>query len=197
MRNPEITREKILYQSGNLFNTKGYKATSLSDITDATGLTKGAIYRHFKNKDELEMATLTYLSGVMFSEMRTLIKEKTSAQDKLRATFKYFENYVINPKITGGCPLMNAAIESDDSLPLLRQRSIEILNLLQNSIENIIEKGKKYGQIKPETDSILYSSLIIASLEGAIMMSKLRGNQEDIKRINTYLEKVLDDISCY
>lgn len=142
------------------------------------------------------MATLTYLSGVMFAEMRTLIKGKTSAQDKLRATFKYFENYVINPKITGGCPLMNAAIESDDSLPLLRQRSIEILNLLQNSIENIIDKGKKYGQIKPETDTILYSSLIIASLEGAIMMSKLKGNQDDIKRVNTYLEKVLNDISC-
>lgn len=191
-----MTRERILHQSGDLFNTKGYKATSLSDITDATGLTKGAIYRHFKNKDELEMASLTYLSEVMFSEMRTLIKGKSSAQDKLRAIFKYFENYVINPKIMGGCPLMNAAIESDDCLPLLRQRAVEILNLLQNSIDNIIEKGKKYGQIKTDTDTKLYSSLIIASLEGAIMMSKLRGNQDDIKRVNTYLEKVIDDISC-
>jgi AcrR family transcriptional regulator len=65
MRNPEQTREHILHQSGLLFNVQGYKATSLSNITNATGFTKGAIYKHFKSKDDLEKETLLYLSSVV------------------------------------------------------------------------------------------------------------------------------------
>ena len=54
MRNPELTRLTILEQSSILFNTQGYKATSLSEICAASKLTKGAIYKHFKDKAELE-----------------------------------------------------------------------------------------------------------------------------------------------
>ena len=54
MKSSEITKSKVLQEAITLFNTKGYRATSLSDITNATGLTKGAIYRHFENKEQLE-----------------------------------------------------------------------------------------------------------------------------------------------
>ena len=69
MRQPETTKTSILKQSGLLFNTQGYKATSLSDITEATKLTKGAIYRHFKSKDHLEKEALLFLSTTMFERM--------------------------------------------------------------------------------------------------------------------------------
>ncbi len=79
MRNSDLTKEKILNQSGILFNVQGYKATSLSDITDATGLTKGAIYRHFSSKEELENKALLHLSSVMFEKMRGYIREQATA----------------------------------------------------------------------------------------------------------------------
>ena len=63
MRNPELTKEEILKKSGLLFNTQGYKATSISHITTATGFTKGAIYKHFKNKEELEKEEFDKLVG--------------------------------------------------------------------------------------------------------------------------------------
>ena len=53
MGNAASTRELIIDKSIPIFNTKGYYATSLSDITQATGITKGAIYGNFKNKDEV------------------------------------------------------------------------------------------------------------------------------------------------
>src|SRR4051794_9212218 len=118
MRNPELTKEKILKKSGLLFNTQGYKATSISRITDATGFTKGAIYRHFKNKDVLEKETLYHLSNIMFDAMRKSIKEKITASDKLLAVVRYFETYITNPPVKGGCPLMNVAIEADDAHPI-------------------------------------------------------------------------------
>ena len=74
IRNPDETKQKILKKSGVLFNTQGYKATSISDITSATGFTKGAIYRHFENKAVLEKETLFHLSTVMFEILRERIR---------------------------------------------------------------------------------------------------------------------------
>jgi TetR/AcrR family transcriptional repressor of nem operon len=189
MRNPDATREKILRKSGVLFNTKGYKATSISDITDATGFTKGAIYRHFKSKEELEKETLFHLSGIMFGETRQRIKAQLTAGDKLRAVFTYFESYISDPVVKGGCPLLNAAIEADDAHPSLRKAALRVLELLRESVVTILDNGIRYKQIKSGIDKDFYATLIIASLEGAIMMSKLRGDNEDIRRVIKHLEE--------
>jgi AcrR family transcriptional regulator len=194
MRNPDATREKILKKSGILFNTQGYKATSISDITDATGFTKGAIYRHFKSKEELEKETLFHLSSIMFASTKQRIKEQLNAGDKLRAVFRYFESYVTDPVVKGGCPLLNAAIEADDAHPSLRKAALRILDILRDSVIAILENGIRYKQIKPQIDKEYYATLIIASLEGAIMMSKLRGDNEDIRRVIKHLEGVVKTI---
>ena len=194
MRNPEVTKEKILKQSGQLFNTQGYKATSLRDITDATGFTKGAIYRHFNSKDELEMETLSHLSLQMFELIRTRIKEAKTAGEKLRSVFNFFETYISRPPIKGGCPLMNAAIEADDAHPALRKRAVSILDVLRDSIETILSNGIKYHQIKRDIDRAYYATVIIAGLEGAIMMSKLRGNNDDIVRVTRHLDQLIKEI---
>lgn len=194
MRNPEVTKEKILKQSGQLFNTQGYKATSLRDITEATGFTKGAIYRHFSSKDELEMETLSHLSNQMFELVRSRIKEANTAGAKLRSVFHFFETYISKPPIKGGCPLMNVAIEADDAHPQLRKRAVFIMNMLHDSIDTILSNGIKYEQIKKDIDRGYYATVIIASLEGAIMMSKLRGNHGDIKRVTHHLDQLIQQI---
>jgi TetR/AcrR family transcriptional regulator, transcriptional repressor for nem operon len=194
MRNPDVTREKILKKSGILFNTQGYKATSISDITEATGLTKGAIYRHFRSKEELEKETLYHLSMLMFDEVRKFIKAETTAGNKLRAVFKYYETYITTPAVKGGCPILNAAVEADDAHPELRKGTVKILDILHDSVVTILENGIKYKQMKKGIDVHYYATLIIASLEGAIMMSKLRGENSDIKRVVKHLDQVLREI---
>jgi AcrR family transcriptional regulator len=194
MRNPEATKETILKKSGALFNTQGYKSTSISEITDATGFTKGAIYRHFENKDDLEIETLTYLSSIMFQKLRDRIKEKATAGDKLRSVFHFFESYISNPPLKGGCPLLNAAVEADDSNPALRKAALKILNGLRESIIAMLAAGIKYKQIKAGIDKEYYATLIIASLEGAIMMSKLTERDDDIKRMIKHLDRQIAEI---
>jgi TetR/AcrR family transcriptional regulator, transcriptional repressor for nem operon len=194
MREPEVTLDKILQNSGALFNTQGYKATSLSDITQATGLTKGAIYRHFKSKEELERRSLTYLSGILYHKMRDVIRGQPDAVSKLKAVFSFFSAYISDPPIKGGCPLLNAAVESDDTDSELKHGALGILNTLKQSIVSILENGVKHGQIRPDIDKGFYATVIIASLEGAIMMSKLDGNNRDICIVIRHLEKLIEEI---
>ena len=194
MRNPEVTRETILKESAILFNTQGYKATSISNITDATGLTKGAIYRHFASKDALEIQTLEHLSMLMNEHLRDRIKKQPTAGKKLRTVFHFFKSYISDPPFEGGCPLLNAAVEADDAHPDLRMAALKILIGLRASVISIIEKGIYYKQIKKGIDKEMYTTLIIASLEGGIMMSKLQGNDDDLKRVVKYLEKQIEEI---
>jgi hypothetical protein len=89
---------------------------------------------------------------------------------------------------------LNAAVEADDAHPALRKSALKILNGLRSGLISILEKGIYYKQVKRGIDKELYATLIIASLEGAIMMSKLSGNDDDIKRIIKHLEKQITEI---
>jgi TetR/AcrR family transcriptional regulator, transcriptional repressor for nem operon len=194
MRDADLTIEKILEKSGILFNTQGYKATSISDITNLTGLTKGAIYRHFENKHDLETKALSHLSSTLDEKMRTVIKAQPNAGKKLRAIFNFFNAYITDPPIKGGCPLLNAAVEADDTNPVLRHGALRILNNLHDSIVLILNNGIKYGQLKSDIDKDYYATIVIAALEGAIMMSKLRGNNDDLRKVIKHLEKLTQEI---
>ncbi|HTF19011.1 MAG TPA: TetR/AcrR family transcriptional regulator [Chryseolinea sp.] len=196
MRDPENTRETILKKSGILFNTHGYKSTSISDITEATGYTKGAIYRHFENKGQLEVETLVHLSALMLDKLRAGIKAERTAPAKLRSMFYFFESYITKPPLKGGCPLLNAAIESDDSNPALRKAALRILREMRESVVRVLENGIKHGQLRRNLEVDEFATLIIASLEGAIMMSKLSGNDEDIKRVIVHLDKQVGTMAC-
>ena len=183
----------ILKQAGGLFNSQGYKATSIGHITAASGFTKGAIYRHFKSKDKLEEEALGYLTGLMFEHLTRRIKTEKNAGDKLCSIVSFFESYISKPPIKGGCPLLNAAIEADDSSPQLRKKANSILEILKNSICHILTKGIEYGQIKKTVDKNYFATVMIASLEGGIMMSKLNRDDKDIRIVIKHLEGLIQE----
>ncbi len=195
MRNPEATKELIILKSADLFNTQGYKATSLSDITKATGFTKGAIYRHFENKEDLEQQALHSLAKRMFQEISTSIKAAKNFEDKMEAIFIFFDSYMETPLYKGGCPLLNVAIESDDTNPVLRQQAFGMLSRLRASLQTLFSNGIKNNQLQSSIDIDYYTTLFIATLEGGIMMSKLERNKTAITHAITHLRHLIKEIS--
>jgi TetR/AcrR family transcriptional regulator, transcriptional repressor for nem operon len=188
MRQPLITKENVLLEATKLFNTKGYKTTSISDITVATGYTKGAIYRHFENKEALEMEAFEKMMNAVFFTMNAQIKANTNTKDKLFAILDMFEKYISNPSIKGGCPLLNVAIEMDDTNDPLKKKAQKALAIMKSSITKIMENGKKYNEVKPAAKPALCASILIATIEGGIMMSKLQNDDKDIREIVEHLK---------
>lgn len=74
MRDPETTRQKILDEAYRLFLQHGYHGASMSRLVEATGLSKGAIYHHFRSKEEIFVEVLT-------SRVRELIAELENVED--------------------------------------------------------------------------------------------------------------------
>lgn len=193
MRKPEYTKEKILQESSALFNTKGYKTTSLSDITTATGLTKGAIYRHFENKDVLEIEAFESMINFVFNDLKNKIKSQKNTKEKLFVFLSHFENYISEQNSNGGCPLLNLAIEVDDTNFYIKKKAQNALTVFKESIATILQNGKKYGEIKLSVNEELVTSVIIASLEGGIMMSKLSNTNTDIQNIVKHLKSWIEN----
>ena len=81
----EKTRQLIIETAAPIFNKKGYAGTSLSDLTQATGLTKGSIYGNFKNKDEVAAIFHEKLADTPYTED---VEELTAiARQALRKRF--------------------------------------------------------------------------------------------------------------
>src|SRR5207244_5038497 len=77
------------------------------------------------------------------------------------------------PAIPGGCPLLNTAVDADDGNPLLRDHARKALKAWQDRIESMIAEGIRSGEIRPGARTRRMAKLMIASLEGALMVSAL------------------------
>lgn len=192
MRNSEFTKAIVLKESIKLFNTKGYKSTSLSDITLATGFTKGAIYSHFENKDELEIDAFETIMQKVFKVMHEKISKNKNAKDKLFSVLDLFQSYISNPFIVGGCPLLNVAIEFDNTESKLKLKGQKALETIRETLKIIIRNGKKHEQIKLDVNENLFATVFIATVEGGIMMSNLKNNNKDILLIVNHLKSWIE-----
>ncbi len=192
MSKGEETKEKILQQAAELFNQQGYAGSSISDIMRVTGLQKGGIYNHFKSKDDLALQAFDFAIAQLRQHYLAAIRSKHHAVERLQAIIGVFRSYVDNPPIKGGCPLLNTAIESDDAHPALRQRAQQAMNSWRKLFYRIIQKGIEKGEIRSTVDADEVTTILIATLEGAMMMSKLYGNSIHIERAINHLADYIE-----
>lgn len=192
MSKSQETREKILREAAALFNQYGYSGSSMSDIMRVTGLQKGGIYNHFKSKDELALQAFDFAIEGMRKQYLTVLKGKHSAVDRLKAVISIFSNLAENPPIPGGCPLLNTAVESDDAHPALRERVQIAMDGLRALICKIINKGIAKGEVRENVEADAVATIVISTLEGAVMMSKLYGDSIHVKRAVAHLHGYLD-----
>ncbi|MEC4815269.1 MAG: TetR/AcrR family transcriptional regulator, partial [Scytonema sp. PMC 1069.18] len=111
------TKEKILQQAAELFNQQGYAGASISDIMRVTGLQKGGIYNHFKSKDDLALQAFDFAIAQFKQSYADVLRNKQHAIERLQAIIDVFRSNINDPIIKGGCPILNTAIESDDTHP--------------------------------------------------------------------------------
>src|SRR6516162_8422091 len=134
------TRERIVAEAASLFNQRGFKGSSISELMEATGLEKGGIYRHFSSKEELAAKAFDYAWKVTVdTRMRDLDRIPNSI-DKLK---QFVANFVDRPRppVPGGCPLLNTAVDADDGNPVLRDRALKGLHDWRDRLLSIIQRN--------------------------------------------------------
>jgi AcrR family transcriptional regulator len=195
MSKAERTRQFIVEKTAPLFNVKGYAGTSLSDMTQATGLTKGSIYGNFANKDEVALAAFAHNWKRVQEVVRTEMDKRTSCQDKLLTFARIYENSLSHVFPEGGCPLLNTAVDADDTHPALREKASSALQDWKKNIVALIQAGVAGKEFRADVDAEQTALTLIALIEGAIMISKLTGNSGHRKAVMPMVEKVIHDLT--
>jgi AcrR family transcriptional regulator len=186
MKKGQLTREMILSRAAALFNTEGYSKASLSDIMAATGLEKGGIYNHFGSKEQLMLEAFDYAVRQGGARIKQQVDAQPTAESKLCAVIDAFATLSQESPVPGGCPVMNTAIESDDSMPELKERAKAAMQRLLKFIEQIIKDGIAEGEFKEDIDAAESATLLIASLEGGLMLSKLFSSASKTRPLQTF-----------
>lgn len=188
------TRAFIIERTAPLFNRQGYAGTSMSDITTATGLTKGSIYGNFCNKDEVALAAFDYNLKKIGDIAAAAMDDSRCAKDQLLAYINIYKNRSGSPFLEAGCPIQNAATETGDNSSGLRQKAGEAILCLKKRLASIIKKGIHNKEFRADIDPDRSALTIIAAVQGAIIISKATGNIEDRKTILHSVEELIRDL---
>jgi AcrR family transcriptional regulator len=189
------TRNMIIQKSAELFNRQGYTGSAMSDVMKITGLEKGGIYRHFKNKDELALEAFDFAVNVLRKKYQAAYAREKTTSGKLIAVLSVYANIAEDPPLAGGCPLLNTAIDTDDTHPLLNQKAQKAMNDWLMFLESILQQGIENGEFRNDISVKEVAVFLTSAFEGSVMMGKLYGKSQYVKmylnQLNHYLNSCI------
>lgn len=192
MKKSERTRQFIIEKSAPIFNVKGYDSTSLTDIQEVTKLTKGAIYGNFSDKNELALAAYNYnCSYVIGLINKVMVKAVTAKEALLAYPNFYIENWQSVFK-SGGCPMMNAAVEADDHLHYLKDSVRHGIKHFMETIQMTIERGQANKEFRRDANPEEYAAMIYTLMEGTIMLSKIMNDPKYFNMAEQQIKRMVE-----
>lgn len=194
MGKAEQTRQFIIEKSAPIFNKLGYAGTSLTDLIQATGLTKGSIYGNFENKDEVALEAFRFNVRKMAQHFQSEMDKKNSYRQKLLVYPDTYECFYSDGFLEGGCPILNTSIEADDTNPVLKLHVKKAFLNWKNAIVRLIEEGQEAGEFKTVSNPEQTAFIIIALIEGTTMIAKLMDDEQHIKSVTGHLRTLINGL---
>jgi AcrR family transcriptional regulator len=194
MTKAERTRQFIIETTAPIFNMKGYEGTSLSDITAATGLTKGSIYGNFRDKDELAAVAFDHNLGKIRNEIVKRLQGLKDPVEQLLVYVDFYGEVFDKVYVTGGCPLLNTAVDADDSNPELFDRVQKAMLEWHNHIRSIVAYGIKKEIFSSTTDAGAFADYFVSLIEGGMLLSKTFKNKRHLNSNLLLIRKMITEL---
>lgn len=164
----ELTRQNIIEKSMQLFSVKGYYNTSIADIIQATGLTKGGLYGHFANKQEIWYAVYAECARIWKSIVFQEVKDISDPLERLaRVIENSMKNYLGGGIFEGGCFMLTSLVDlAGQSAPMSRH-VLEGFQKFSALIRRWLEEAAQQGILREGLNPAEIADFILISLNGA------------------------------
>jgi TetR/AcrR family fatty acid metabolism transcriptional regulator len=190
----EQTRARITGAAIQLFAKKGFYSTSIADLSQASGLTKGALYHHFENKDAIFFAVVAAVRDTFRAAVLRDVLQTKHALDRLTLLFDNHAR-LLSEDESLCLTLAGLVMEMDGVNPTFMAVLQELFADLTAFIELIILKGQKNDQIRADIDPRLTALNIVGILEGSALPLILnRGEIDYAAMIETVKQILLDGL---
>ncbi|KPM33653.1 TetR family transcriptional regulator [Croceitalea dokdonensis DOKDO 023] len=183
----ERTTRFIIETVAPIFNKHGYIGTSMSHLTEATGLTKGAIYGNFENKEALALAAFEYNKNLLLAKIDEVLSVDGSAMAKIEALLLFYKQYDVFTLNLGGCPILNTGVDAHHNNPLLSAAVKETAKEIEGKIALVLENGAKAAEIKLPVPPLQFAKQLYTILQGAVAMGTMTRDRKYLMNTTTYL----------
>lgn len=184
------TKIRIRDAGLELLRSRGYSATSMNDIVDRTGVKKGNLYFHYPSKENLAVEVLKDAALKYEEYISTNIKGKTSVQ-KICEIIDAVYNFHSSGEKIYGCIFGNIALEAGGNGTQLDIFVKEFFARWERLLVKHITKGIAAGELVLREEPAALARIILASVEGGIMLSKVSGSVEPLKQCADFIKTVI------
>ncbi|MFT6935088.1 MAG: TetR/AcrR family transcriptional repressor of nem operon [Maribacter sp.] len=182
------TTNFIIETVAPIFNKHGYIGTSMSDLTEATGLTKGAIYGNFKNKEALALGAFEHNRKLLLDAIDIVFETPGTVIEKVFKLIDFYKKYDMFTLKIGGCPILNTGIDAKHNNNLLAAASKETIKEIEGKIALVLENGINKGEFKLPVSPLQFAKQLYTIIQGSVVMATLTSDRKYLVNTMTYLE---------
>jgi TetR/AcrR family transcriptional regulator, transcriptional repressor for nem operon len=188
LRDPERTRERLLQAAFREIYRSGFQSASLDTILAAAGVTKGALYYHFDNKEALGYAVV---EEVIAPDVRVKwLRPLQRGKDPVDALIGCVQGISVRPEnVRGGCQLNNLAQEMSPLDAGFRKRLAMVFHAWREGVADALREGQTHGSVRRNVEPDDAAGLLIAMVEGYGSLAK---NAQDPKVMKAGIRNIVD-----
>jgi TetR/AcrR family transcriptional repressor of nem operon len=185
-RNPERTRGLLLQAAFQEMYRSGYRSADLDAILAAAGVTKGALYYHFNDKEALGYAVV---DEVMASDLhRKWVQPLQNAKDPIEALVRIVQSESVKREdVRRGCPLLNLSQEMSGLDEGFRRRTAKLFKNWHDAVAEALRDGQKRGVVRNDINANETATFLIATYEGYVVLGK---NSQDPRMMQSGQRRV-------
>lgn len=187
----ERTSAYIIETVAPIFNRQGYVGTSMSDLTQATGLTKGALYGNFENKDALALQAFQYNSEKLISALEQVLEEPGTSMERLMRLTDFYRHYDTFTLKMGGCPVLNVGVDAQNNHRELAAAARETARTIEGLIALVLEEGSKSNELSLPVPPLQFAKQFYTMIQGAVAMATIMMDRKYLLNTIAYLELLL------
>jgi TetR/AcrR family transcriptional regulator, transcriptional repressor for nem operon len=188
LRDPERTRERLLRAASREIYRSGFQSASLDTMLSSAGVTKGALYHHFENKELLGYAVV---EEVIFRNLRRMwVQPLQRVKDPIDALIGIVRSIPARREdVRGGCELNNLSQEMSPLDAGFRKRLEKIFNAWREAVASVLREGQLHGSVRRDVETANAAGLLIAMVEGYASLGK---NAQDPKVIKAGIKNIVE-----
>jgi AcrR family transcriptional regulator len=170
----KATREAIIAGAASVFEEHGYGGASLTQVSDAAKVTKGALYFHFQSKEELAKAVIEEQHRIVLAESEAILADRRPALTTMILLCRMFGLHLIHE------PVVRAGIRLTLEATAFGQPVRGPYEDWIAAMEQLADQGKKEGQIRSSVSPAAFARFVVASFTGVQMVSGILTGRSDV-----------------
>ena len=184
-------KEKIIHESLRQFSTKGFLSTSITDILDAVGTSKGGFYNHFESKEALFFHVMDKARSIWRDRNLAGLDQIEDPVDKIKQLLKnFYKRYLKDSEnFPGGCVFITLMVELVDQRPHLASDINKGWVGFKRFIQRHLEAGKATGKLRSDVNTEAITEILFAGILGASVSYGVEKSDDSLeKTVNSLID---------